>query len=295
MIDVHHTRTIAALSLRASPRAIPGSAAPQSSPKKGAQNLNLATMTTRLFTQFSSAIGDCCVPDDPSLQLAASGPLAVYYAPFDAVYPQARVVLVGITPGRTQATNALAEARKQIANGMSHEEALQMAKRIGAFSGAMRINLTAMLDHIGLHRWLGLSSCDELFGTSSSLLQSTSVLPFPVFLNGANYNGIPGPITTPLLRQQVLDHFLPMAHALSRAVFIPLGPVPTQVLQWLVSHGHLSARRLLIGLPHPSGANAERIQYFLGKKEVSKLSVKTDPVKLDAARLHLRRAVESLS
>lgn len=253
-------------------------------------------MKTTLFTQFSSAIRDFDgTVDAPALQLVASGSLAAYYAPFDAVNPGARVVLVGITPGRTQAANALAEARKQLANGVSHADALSQAKRVGAFSGAMRTNLTSLLDHIGLPRWLGLGSCDELFGKAAHLLQSASVLPFPVFANGDNYNGTPDPISSPMLRQLVLDHFVPMAKALPGAVFVPLGPVPTRVLQWLVSQNHLSERRILQGLPHPSGANAERIQYFLGKKDAAKLSVKTDPVKLDAARAKLMKDVEMLS
>ncbi len=252
-------------------------------------------MDTALFTRFTSAIRDFDgAPDAPALQLAVSGPLASYYAPFDAFNPQARVVLVGITPGRTQAVNALAEARKQLANGASNEEALHQAKRVGAFSGAMRTNLTGLLDHIGLQRWLGVASCDELFGNASHLLQSASVLQFPVFVNGENYNGTPDPITTPLLRELVLEHFVPMACALPAAVFVPLGPVPTRVLQWVVSQGYLSERRMLLGLPHPSGANAERIKYFLGKKNAVNLSAKTDPSKLDAARIHLQKTVAGL-
>jgi hypothetical protein len=209
-------------------------------------------MSTTLFTQFSSAIRNFDgTVDTPGLQLAASGPLAAYYAPFDALNVKARVVLVGITPGRSQASNALAEARKQLANGASPEEALRQAKRIGAFSGAMRSNLTAMLDHIGLQRWLGLGGCDELFDKAGHLLQSASVLPFPVFVNGDNYNGTPDPITTPMLRQLVLAH--------------------------------------------PSGANAERIHYFLGKKPASLLSAKTNPGKLDNVRFQLQAAVALLT
>ena len=37
-------------------------------------------------------------------------------------------------------------------------------------------------------------------------------------------------------------------------------------------------------MPHPSGANAERISYFLGRKPRERLSAKTDPHKLDGAR-----------
>lgn len=231
----------------------------------------------------------------PQLQLVEDGPIAAYYAPFDFINPQARIVLVGITPGRTQAVNALAEAQRQLKIGATEETALRQAKNTGAFSGAMRTNLTAMLDHIGLNRWLGLEHCDALFAGAGHLLQSTSVLSFPVFLNGGNYNGSPDPVSTPALRQLVLEHFVPVVSALPHAAFIPLGPVPTRVMQWLLAQGHISKVQLLQGMPHPSGANAERIQYFLGKKAASLLSAKTNPNKLDEARTHLQDTVAGLS
>lgn len=126
------------------------------------------------------------------------------------------------------------------------------------------------------------------------LLQTASVLPFPVFLNGDNYNGAPDLVRTPLLRQFMLAHFLPMLSELPDAVLIPLGPVPTKALSWLVREGHVSGRRVLEGLPHPSGANGERIAYFLGRKKRDELSSKTDASKLDAARAQLIATVATL-
>ena len=253
-------------------------------------------MNTTLFSQFSPAIRDINTKaDSPTLLLGAQGPLSIYYAPFDALNPQARVVLVGITPGRTQANNALAEARRQLQDGASAEQALRAAKKTGAFSGAMRSNLVALMDHIGLQRWLGIGSCEALFGASGELLHTTSILPYPVFLNGDNYNGKPDPIDNTFLRSVVQEHFVPQVRALPTAVFVPLGPVATGVMQRLQDQGVVPARQVLTGLPHPSGANAERIQYFLGRKAAAALSTKTDPSKLDAARQALSIQVLQLS
>jgi len=207
---------------------------------------------------------------------------------------QAKIILVGITPGKTQAANALAEARRQLVVGAPTQEVLRHAKQTGAFSGTMRPNLVALMDCVGLPRVLGLRSCADLFGSASHLLQSASVLPFPVFLNGDNYNGTPDPTRRPLLRELMLAHFLPMVRELPDAVLIPLGPVPTKALSWLVRQGHVAGRRVLEGLPHPSGANGERIAYFLGRKSRGELSLKTDASKLDAARAQLLAAVASL-
>lgn len=252
-------------------------------------------MTSSTFTKYQSAIrsyaGNPCATE---LLMAKDGALSVYYAPFEWVNPQARVVLVGITPGETQAANALGEARRAMYEGVAESEVLRRAKATGAFSGAMRPNLISLLDAVGLHEWLGLTSCDELFGSASSLLQTASVLQFPVYVDGENYNGAPEPTKHPLLREMVLQHFGKTCPQLSSAVFVPLGPVPTKVLAWLATQGAVERSRVLYGLPHPSGANAERIKYFLGQKLRAELSAKTDPDKLDSARTALREAVGRL-
>lgn len=66
------------------------------------------------------------------LRIAADGDLTVCYAPFEAINARARVVIVGITPGRTQMINALAEARRQLDRGIAPAEASRAAKRTGA-------------------------------------------------------------------------------------------------------------------------------------------------------------------
>ncbi|MCC2673798.1 MAG: hypothetical protein K0Q43_678 [Ramlibacter sp.] len=252
------------------------------------------TVNTSLFEKFSAAIRAGAAPEEARLQLGASGPLAVYYAPFEAVNLRAKLVLVGITPGRVQAANALAEARRQLEAGASAEESMRKAKHVGAFSGPMRTNLVEMLDHIGL-AWLKIASCVELFGSRADLLQTASVLQFPVFVDGENYSSRPDPIRTPMLRSMVLDHFAQLGKLLPDAVFVPLGPVPTKVMQWLADEGRFTSQQVLAGLPHPSGPNGERIQYFLGSKDASRLSAKTNASLLDAARTALLGKVAQLA
>jgi len=233
-------------------------------------------------------------PLSRELLIAADGPLSVYYAPVEYINPDARLILIGITPGKTQADNSLNAAHASLTKGQSAQEALIQAKQTAAFSGAMRPNLIAMLNRIGLDRWLNLNTCDELFGSNANKLQSTSVLPFPVFLNGENYRGTPDPIKNSFLRKFIIEFFVPGIKALPGAVYVPLGPVPTMVMAWLISEGHLEPGRILSGLPHPSGANAERIAYFLGNKPRSLLSSKTDHRKLDSALDRLRESVKAL-
>lgn len=190
--------------------------------------------------------------------------------------------------------NALQEAQRALLDGSATAVVLARAKQTGAFSGPMRQNLIALLNRVGLHHWLRLESCSHLFGEASHFLQTASALQFPVFIDGANYNGKPDLTRSAFLRSQLLEHFAPMAQALQNAVFVPLGPVPTKALLWLVEQERLAPAQVLQGMPHPSGANAERIAYFLGRKDRQALSPKTDPLKLDATREQLCRAVQNL-
>lgn len=229
------------------------------------------------------------------LRITQDGPLEVCYVPFEQVNHRARVVIVGITPGRTQMINAIQEARRQIDAGSDASITLAAAKKVGAFSGPMRPNLVNLLDHIGINRWLGIDSCDALFGSASDLVHTTSVLRNAVFINGENYNGTPSMLRNPLLREQILSQFGSDAMTLSQAVFVPLGDKVAEALHFVADQGLLKRERILDGLPHPSGANAERIAYFLGRKGREDLSAKTNPKKLDFARASMLAKIAAVA
>lgn len=258
-------------------------------------------MTTALFEKYVPAIRSLnlaairtAAQIPAAFDLAREGSISAHYIPFDWVNPDARIVIVGITPGFTQWMNAMREAQKQLAAGSSSAEALREAKRTGAFSGSMRPNLVALLDHFGLNRWLGIKSCDSLFGGDAHLVHTTSALRHPIFVGGENYNGTPGMTQHQLLQKQLVEHFVQEAQQLKQAVFVPLGPKVSEALAWLVQKGKLDGGRVLDGMPHPSGANAERIAYMLGRKTRDALSVKTNAAKLDAAAEGLRQKIRVL-
>lgn len=258
-------------------------------------------MNTKLFERFSPVIRNLSAAEldgasslNTKLSLAREGNIEVCYAPFEFVNPIARVVIVGITPGRTQMLNALKEARRQLDQGADAMTCLIAAKRTGGFSGAMRPNLVGLLDSVGINRWLGIASCNELFGAASHLVQTASALRYPVFIDGENYNGTPKMTKHPLLCEQLINNFGEDVQALPNAVFLPLGDKVSEALQFLSKQGLLDSDRIIGGLPHPSPANAERIAYFLGKKRREELSVKTNPEKIDMARQEIMARVMSL-
>lgn len=116
--------------------------------------------------------------------------LSMVWAPFEHICEFARVVIVGITPGPTQAENAYLAFRHAIDEGLTIEEALKRAKLAASFSGAMRKNLVRMLDYIGLHQALQLVSCAQLFRETTEYAHFTSALRYPVFRTALTTTGI---------------------------------------------------------------------------------------------------------
>ncbi|WP_272007821.1 hypothetical protein [Roseovarius sp. ZX-A-9] len=228
------------------------------------------------------------------MTIAQNGALRVAYAPFDHIARKAKLVIVGITPGRVQATNALSAAQSALESGSSISEALAEAKLIGSFSGPLRANLVAMLDAIGVAEHLGVQTTAEIFHPGSQDVHFTSALRYPVLVNGKNYNGAPDMLKTPLLRRMVETHLAEEARMLPDALWLPLGPRPEAALGHLARQGLLDRKKILRGLPHPSGANAERIAVFLGRKPPELASRQTNPAKLLSAFKMLMAQMASL-
>lgn len=225
---------------------------------------------------------DLLAGDD--LLLAREKTLSVHWAPFDYVPPTARLAIVGITPGYQQAVNALTAFQKGLRSGADLHTALREAKLAGSFSGRMRGNLVSMLNAIGAHHTLGIADCADLFDPAHERVHFTSALRYPVFVDGANYNGNPAPLRTPLLRGMVEDFLAEEVRQLSDALWLPLGPKPAAALRHLVSLGLLPVDRVLEGLPHPSPASQERVYFFLDLKARAALSSKTLPEPIERAR-----------
>ncbi|MCJ7825426.1 MAG: hypothetical protein MUP44_11035 [Anaerolineales bacterium] len=204
---------------------------------------------------------------DPRLLMDASGDVKIYYTPFEYINLGAKIVLVGITPGPTQMVNGNNEARRALLAGKSYAETIQAAKSVGAFSGEpMRSNLINQLNHWGFHKWLGLSDSADLFSTSLHLMQTTSLLRYPVFVRDDDYRGTPNMARHPLLRRYLLDNFAAEVGELKDAVFVGLGPKVQKVLDHLIQDGILKPDRVIGGMLHPSGNCTYRIKYLVGNR-----------------------------
>jgi len=191
--------------------------------------------------------------------------LDVYYAPHNEyLNGQARVVIVGITPGWQQMRIAFETARDVLNQGETIEEAARQAKFAASFAGAMRTNMTAMLDACGLPEALEIPSSASLFGVHRDFLHTTSVLRHPVFHSGKNYTGHQPPIdrSSLLSRYAYTDFPAELARISEQAVVVPLGKTVSGVLQALADRDMLPNHTYLYGFPHPSGANGHRHKQF---------------------------------
>jgi hypothetical protein len=215
------------------------------------------------------------------------------YAPFDDVNRRARIVLVGMTPGRVQAANALRSARSALLAGDSIKEAAAKAKVFASFSGPMRNNLVRLLDSVGVARLLDISSTAQLWAERLDLVHFTSALRYPVFVDGDNWSGQPDMVRTPQLRRWLETYAGTELADLGDALLVPLGPKVSAAMRHLASLGLVDGARILDGLPHPSGANAERIAFFLGEKPAEQCSSKTNPQSLSRAKAEIIAKVEA--
>lgn len=199
--------------------------------------------------------------------LASEGDVSIYYAPFEHMRRTARVVLVGITPGFTQMAIAYQTARDGLRADLPVDEIFDRVTRQASFAGTLRVNLTRMLDEIGLPDLLGITSSATLFADHSELLHSTAALRNPAFVNGKNYTGSRPSIETPLLRNEIKTLLAPQLDALPSAIIVPLGGTAERALGVLIEAGQLEPSRCCLGMPHPSGANGHRARLFAERRD----------------------------
>lgn len=95
------------------------------------------------------------------------GNIEIHWAPFDYINKDAKVFILGITPGWTQMELAFNYTRKNIKDP-DETHVLKEAKRVAGFGGSMRKNLLHMLDEIGLPKYLSIDRTEQLFWRTSS-------------------------------------------------------------------------------------------------------------------------------
>ena len=234
-------------------------------------------MERYLFSKYSQElkrVGQLGSNSDKFL-LGSQGNYTLQYIPFEHVNKNAKLVIVGITPGNTQISLAYKTGQKLLKANYPENEILIEIKKSGAFGGAsMKPNLLKMLNHFSFNKLLGIDNIETLWGQNAYLLHSTSVVPHAAFKSGKMFAGsFDMVMKSPLLKECFLDCFIPSAKEMrSDALFVGLGPCPKDALEWCVSQGHLSRKQVLGSFCHPSGAGGSTTNYYL--REVKKEQLK---------------------
>lgn len=205
----------------------------------------------------------------PELLIKEEKQIAIYYAAHNEYFnPNAKVFIIGITPGFAQMETSIVAARRCIEEQIPLDEIPYICKKEARFAGQLRKNIITMLDELKLGVYLGLESTELLFGAADEMLHTTSMLPFATFVKGKNYTGhTPELMKNDLLRTEVEAHFYPQVEALKEALIIPLGKCVEEVVSRLIEKGIIEEGQCLIGFPHPSGANVNRKKQFEIEKE----------------------------
>lgn len=197
--------------------------------------------------------------------------MKIYYAPHNEIInDKAKIFIVGITPGWTQTSIAYKTAKMHLLNEEELQQIRRECKRSSRFAGSMRKNLIEMLDELELNRRLHINSCNELFGDKDYLLHTTSIIPYPVFINNKNYTGSnPKIMDSQVLYDYTKKYFYKEVKCLSNTLIIPLGKAVEEILQQMIKEKLIKKEQCLLGFPHPSGANGHRKSQF--KKNRDKL------------------------
>ncbi len=117
--------------------------------------------------------------------------LNVYYAPHNEyLNKKAKILIVGICPGWTQTEIAFRSVKCDLDNNLEIDSILKNCKVAARFAGSMRSNLILMLEELLISKYLKLESVKQLFHHDCELLHTTSLIPYPVFINGKNYTGL---------------------------------------------------------------------------------------------------------
>ncbi|MCT1904871.1 hypothetical protein [Oceanobacillus sojae] len=205
----------------------------------------------------------------PDFLIEKENNLEMYYSPHNEyINDQAKIVIVGITPGWTQMKKAFETFVALKATNRSVDRILEETKKEASFSSTMRLNLIHMLDEIKLHDALGLSGTSCIFEDSRPMLHTTSMIKYPVFYKDKNYTGHqPKMNNSPLLSKYAYDRFSDEINSLPpSSLLIPLGKTVDSIIEELKLEGRIN-QVCLKGFPHPSGANGHRMKEFNKQKE----------------------------
>lgn len=264
-------------------------------------------MDRMLFDQYAEHIRTLGASgaDSPDLVVRHVGRDVLRYIPFEHVNADARLVIVGISPGPNQLKLAYADTQRLLLASRPTAEILREVKKAGAFGGpAMKPNLLRFLRHFQFERILGIDAVESLWADRADLLHATSVIPHAAFTRTAGRERMFAGtfayvMASPLFRECFMDNFVETLRDVNPdALYVGLGDCPEAALRWCVDNGYLKASQVLGAFCHPSTNGGSAPNIYLREKTVADLKP-TDPVRhrvasLDQAYARMAKATSVL-
>jgi hypothetical protein len=242
----------------------------------------------------------------PEFELERRGKYLLQYIPFEYVNIEAKIVIVGITPGPNQLALAYETAQKLLRTGRKESDILVEIKKAGAFgSASMRPNLLKMLRHFGFAKILGIEDVESLWDKNACLLHSTSVIPHAAFTLSTSGNkmfagSFDEIMKSDLFEECFIDCFVPSIREINpNAFYVGLGPCPQSALQWCIQRDYIRPEQVLGAFCHPATTGGSTTKYYLREVTKEDLDPK-DPVLnrcdwLDSAYFQMKESTSLLT
>ena len=202
----------------------------------------------------------------PSLRTSDPDGIEILWAPFDYVNRDAKLVIIGVTPGPNQALRSYAAVQSAFAKGAEPQAEIEKIKAASSFRGEIiEPNLKSLLEHSGLAERAGIKDIDGLWTKEAFKVHFTSTIRYPTFINRKLFNNQIDSLRHPELRKYVETHLsAELAAVPIDAVIVALGQKGPRIVRHAAKVAGIDPRRI-IALPHPSGSATGAVRDFLSK------------------------------
>ncbi len=193
--------------------------------------------------------------------------IAILWAPFDYVNRDARLAIVGVTPGPTQAMLSYKAVLSANAKGEDPEVTLARTKAASSFRGkVIEPNLKSLLEHSGVSERVGIDNIDNLWLNEAYKVHFTSTIRYPTFLNGQLYNNQIDSLKHPELNRYVETYLAEELSALpTSTLIVALGSKGPKIVRHAAKIAGVDHKRV-VALPHPSGSATGAVRDFLSER-----------------------------
>jgi hypothetical protein len=198
--------------------------------------------------------------------------IAILWAPFDYVNRNARLAIVGVTPGPTQAMLSYKAVLSANAKGEDPDVSLARTKAASSFRGkVIETNLKSLLEHSGVSERVGIDDIDQLWSNEAYKLHFTSTIRYPTFLwendnKKKLYNNQIDSLTHPELKRYVETCLAEELSALpTSSLIVALGSKGPRIVRHAAKIAGIDHKRV-VALPHPSGSAAGAVRDFLTER-----------------------------